>query len=347
MSQKDNSTVLVLAFLTTVALTSAGVWWVGRTSFQNILNPISLSISPSNPANTLPRFLNVQKVPSGEFKYGGSTTWAPIRPPVYAAIQLSEPAFKLTYTDPLPGSNLTPGSGSGIQMLIDGQLAFSLSSRSLKDSDLQKAKLKNVQLREIPVAVDGIAIVVNRNLPIKGLTLEQVKKIYAGEITNWQEVGGSSLPITPYSRGKEGGTVDFFKERLQLKTFGNDVEFVKDTTTGLRRLAQNAGGIYYASAPEAVPQCTVKTLPLGEKPDALVPPYEPPFVKAAACPLKRNVVNVDAFHSGQYPITRKLFVIINNNGQMEQEAGEAYANLLLTNEGQELIEKAGFVRIRD
>jgi phosphate transport system substrate-binding protein len=314
---------------------------------QSILRPVSLSISPSDSANTLPRFLDVQNVPSGEFKYGGSTTWATIRPPVYAALQRSEPTFKLTYTDPLPGSNLTPGSGAGIQMLIDGQLTFSLSSRSLKDSDLQKAKLKNVQLREIPVAIDGIAIVVNRNLPIKGLTLEQVKKIYAGKLTNWQEVGGSNLPITPYSRGKEGGTVDFFKERLQLKTFGNNVEFVEDTTTALRRLSQNAGSVYYASAPEAVPQCTVKTLPIGETPDALVPPYEPPFVKATDCPLKRNVVNVDAFHTGRYPITRKLFVIVNNNGQAEQQAGEAYANLLLTNEGQELIEKSGFVRIRD
>jgi phosphate transport system substrate-binding protein len=342
MTQKENTVALTLAFLTTAALTSAGFWWLIQLSLKSISNLIA---PPNSAASAL--FSHVSKVPFGEFKYGGSTTWAPIRPPVYDAIKASHPTYKLSYTDPPPGSNLAPGSGSGIQMLIEGQLAFSVSSRGLKEKDLQKAKQKNVQLHEVPVAFDGIAIVVNRNLNLKGLTLEQIRNIYAGNITNWQEVGGPDLPITPYSRGKEGGTVDFFKEHLKLEVFGNNVEFVQDTTTGLRRVARDLGGIYYASAPEAVPQCTVKTLPIGEKPDNFVPPYEPPFVQAADCPLKRNIVNTEAFQREHYPITRKLFVIIKTNAQIEQQAGEAYANLLLTHEGQELIEKAGFVKFRD
>jgi phosphate transport system substrate-binding protein len=342
MPQKENAAALTLTFLATTVLAGTGFWWLSQTS----LKTISSLLSHPNSVAASDRFSSVKNVPAQEFKYGGSTTWAPIRPPVYDAIQASHPDFRLVYTDPPPGSNLTPGSGSGIQMLIDGQLAFSVSSRALKDKDLQKAKRKNVQLSEVAVAFDGIAIVVNRDLNLKGLTLEQIKNIYAGNITNWQEVGGPDLPITPYSRGKEGGTVDFFKEHLKLETFGANVVFVQNTTIGLRKIGRDPGGIYYASAPEAVPQCTVKTLPIGAQTNNFVPPYEPPFVKSVDCPMKRNIVNTEAFQKESYPITRKLFVIINRNGRIEQEAGEAYVNLLLTPEGQDLIEKAGFVKIR-
>jgi phosphate transport system substrate-binding protein len=57
-------------------------------------------------------------------------------------------------------------------------------------------------------------------------------------------------------------------------------------------------------------------------------------------------LNAENFRNGNYPITRNLFVIIKQNGQSDQQAGEAYANWLLTSQGQELIEKAGFVRIK-
>ncbi|MFM7354496.1 MAG: phosphate ABC transporter substrate-binding protein, partial [Microcystis aeruginosa] len=61
---------------------------------------------------------------------------------------------------------------------------------------------------------------------------------------------------------------------------------------------------------------------------------------------KRNQLNELAFQKGEYPITRRLFVIIKQNGQLDEQAGEAYANLLLTDQGQELIKKAGFVPLR-
>ena len=64
------------------------------------------------------------------------------------------------------------------------------------------------------------------------------------------------------------------------------------------------------------------------------------------CPEQRNQVNVEAFRSGEYPLSRRLMVIVKQNEEFDQQAGVAYANLLLTSQGQELIEKAGFVRIR-
>lgn len=114
----------------------------------------------------------------------------------------------------------------------------------------------------------------------------------------------------------------------------------------MRKVAASPGGIYYASAPEIVPQCIIKPLPLGRTSSQLVPPYQEPFVPPSQCPNKRNQLNSQAFRSGDYAITRNLFVIVKQNGQTDQQAGVAYANWLLTPQSQDLIEKAGFVRIK-
>ncbi|MBW4583742.1 PstS family phosphate ABC transporter substrate-binding protein [Aetokthonos hydrillicola Thurmond2011] len=344
MSQKNETAVLVLALLTTLGLVGGIFWWLAQGSdFRiNSDNSPSHQLEFSNKSN----FASVSsKVPPGLFSYGGSTTWAPIRKVVDPVIQNDVPQFRLRYTDPTFGA---PGSGSGIKMLLNNQLAFSQSSRSVQPEEHQQAQRQNFTLKEIPVAIDGIAIAVNPELNISGLTIAQIKDIYTSKITNWQQVGGPNLPIVPYSRRKEeGGTVEFFVENILEKwQFGAGVKFISTTTQALRELGRNRGGIYYASATEVVGQCSVKPLPVGRTSAQVVPPYKLPFVPLSQCPEKRNQLNAAGFQSGEYPVTRRLFVIVKQNGQTDQDAGEAYANLLLTNQGQELITKAGFVRIR-
>jgi len=221
-------------------------------------------------------------------------------------------------------------------------LAFSQASRSLKDEEIQRAQQRGLTLKEVPVAIDGIAIAVHPDLPVSGLTITQLKDIYTGKISNWRQVGGPNLAIIPYSRRKEdGGTVEFFIDQvLEKADFGDNIQYVYSTTPALRKVSQNLGGIYYASAPEVVPQCGIKTLPLGKSENQLVAPYQEPSIPSSQCPQKRNQLNELAFQKGEYPITRRLFVIIKQNGQLDEQAGEAYA------QGQELIEKAGFVPLR-
>jgi phosphate transport system substrate-binding protein len=233
-------------------------------------------------------------------------------------------------------------------MLLDNQLAFSQSSRPLKAQEYQQAAQRGFALKEIPVAIDGIAVAVHPSLKLGGLTLAQLKGIYTGKMTNWQQVGGPNLPIVAYSRRlEEGGTIEFFWENiLEKENFGQGVQFIPTTTQALRQVAANPGGIYYASAPEVVPQCGVKPLPLERKTREWVAPYQAPLVPPAECPARRNQLNQSAFRSGEYPITRRLFVIVKENGQADEQAGMAYSNLLLTAQGQELIVRAGFVRLR-
>ncbi|KJH71474.1 PstS family phosphate ABC transporter substrate-binding protein [Aliterella atlantica] len=350
MSQKNETTVLVLALLITAGLIAGGFWWFTQNGIK--LNNSRLASngdtdtpSPAGQPSPVSQFAAVQNVPTGLFNYGGSTSWAPIRLNVDSAIQAARPEFRLRYVTP---TSSVAGSSTGIRMLIDGTLDFAQSSRSLQASEVNQAQSRGFQLTQIPVAIDGLAVAVNPRLDISGLTTEQLRNIYTGKITNWQQVGGPNLAIKPYSRPiTDGGTVELFiQEILNNQQFAPNVGFVATTTQALRQISNNPGGIYYASAPEVVPQCTVKPLPLGRSSSELIAPYQEPFVPLSQCPNQRNQLNSQAFQSGQYPLTRNLFVVVKQNGQIEQQAGVAYANFLLSNRGQELISQSGFVRIR-
>lgn len=347
MSQKNETLSLFLAAIITIGLIFSGLWFFMERWAQlngTVAKPSGTG-NTDNPMNQLLSKCNVPNLPEGTFNYGGSTTWAPIRKDVDSVLQSLCPRFVLRYTQPPSGQ---PGSGTGIRMLIDNQLAFSQSSRSVKAEENAEARQKGFSLKEIPVGIDGIAIAVNHNLNVPGLTVAQVKDIYTGKINNWQQVGGPNLPITVYSRSKEaGGTVEFFVENvLNKENFGANVSYIGTTTEAVRKVAVNTGAIYYASAPEVVPQCTIKSLPLGRARGQFVTPYQEPFVPQSECPSKRNQLNSQAFRSGDYAITRNLFVIVKQNGQTDQQAGEAYANWLLRPQSQELIEKSGFIRIK-
>jgi phosphate transport system substrate-binding protein len=345
MNQKNETGILVLSLLITLGLISGVYFWIAKNSNIKFIGTSNSTTQQTNPQSSIDTFAQVENVPSGLFRYGGSTTWAPIRKEVDYAIKTVLPKYQLNYTDPISGA---PGSGTGIKMLLDNQLAFSQSSRSVKAEEYQLAEQKGFKLKEIPVAIDGIALAVNPKLNISGLTIAQIKDIYTGKITNWKELGGNDLAIIPYSRRLEdGGTIEFFFENvLEKQKFGSNVQFIPTTTEALRELAKNEGGIYYASAPEVVPQCTIKPLPVGRKPGDFVAPYQEPLVSESECPQKVNKLNVSAFQNGAYPITRSLFVIVKQNKQIDQQAGEKYAELLMTKQGQDLISQAGFVRIK-
>ncbi len=352
MSQKNETPILVLSLLITIGLIAGGWWLLNKNNFfkPKLSNSSSSTSNTSaTPPNSVPEsgtnFSSVKNVPAGLFNYGGSTSWAPIRKSIDKEIQTVRKDFRLRYVQPFSD---TVGSGPGIQMLIDGHLAFAQSSRPIQDAELTRAKQRGFTLEQIPVAIDGLAIAVNPNINVPGLTIDQLRSIYTGKITNWNQLGGANIPILAYSRRiSDGGTAELFvQDVLGGQPMASTVEFVSTTTQALRKVQSSPGGIYYASAPEVVPQCSIKPLPLGRTQGKYVAPYQEPFVLPSECPKLRNKLNIEAFQSGNYPITRNLFVVVKQNGQTEQQAGVAYANFLRTQQGQELITKAGFVRIR-
>ncbi len=293
-------------------------------------------------ATTYRTVADVANVPEGTFNYGGSTTFAPLRNiAILVAIQVAHPKFQLRYTEPLTGK---PGSGEGIQMLLEGQLSFSQSSRPVKDEEFQEAQKRNFKLEQVPVAIDGIALYVHPELitqGLKGVTLEQVQHIFTGKITNWKEVGGPDVAIALFSRNPQSsGTVDFFYEKvLEKKSFAATVQEVRETTESIGKVATTPGGIGYATASEAINQNKVRVLPLAKEANS---PFVSPCADSPVC----TTVNQTAFANDSYPITRRLFVVIKRDGKLDEQAGVAYANMLLSNEGQKFVKQVGFVALR-
>lgn len=351
MSQKNDTPALIVALLVTAGLIGGGVWWLSQRpgGIGGIINGGGSSPQPTTPISSPTatggeNFSSVANVPSGLFNYGGSTSFAPIRGAIDPQMAAVFPGFQLRYTEPLSGAS---GSATGIRMLLDNQLAFAQSSRSFTPQENQEAQQRGFSLNAIPVALEGIAIAVNPNLNIPGLTVAQLRDIYTGAVTNWNQVGGPNLPITAFSRPLAGsGTVEFFVANVLGGTsLGGNVRSIPTTTEALRAVSSAPGGIYFASAPEIVGQCTVKPLAIGRQAGQFVAPYQGEIFLSPQCPGQRTQLDLDALRNN-YPLTRQLFVIVKQNGQADQQAGEAYANLLLTRQGQDLLGQAGFVPIR-
>jgi phosphate transport system substrate-binding protein len=332
---------LIIGKLLTLVVVGGILWWL-RPRLWDFSAPSFQSSSTANATATASNFQKVTNVPIGSFNYGGSPAWAPIRQLVDAQIVNARPELQLRYVHPAKGS---PGSSSGIRMLLNGQLDFAQSSRPLTKEESAIAQQRGFTLEQRPIAIDGVAVVVNPSLNVPGLTVDQLQQIYRGEIANWSQVGGPDLPITPFSQRPEDGDTGIFSAQDGLQQpFGPNVQYVYSTTEALRRVSQTPGGLYYASARGVIAQCSVKPLPLGRTANQLVPPYREPLVSPEQCPSQRNQLNLEAFENGSYPITRNLFVIIKQNQGKEQQAGEAYANLLLTEQGQNALARAGFTQ---
>ena len=295
---------------------------------------------PQNPPIEPPKITEyrtlseVTNVPTMIARYGGSTSFAPLRSEtIENTIEEAHQGFKLAYTEPAPGEK--PGSGKGIEMLIEGQLSFSQSSRSVKDDEFKRAKNRGFNLKQVPVAIDGIALYVKEDFQVTELTLSQVKDIFTGKITNWSELGGPNVDIKPFSRDpNDGGTPDFFQEKiLQQESFGSSVKpYIRDTTTSIRQVVTTPGGIGYATASEVCDQNMIKTLSLAKDGSQVY-----------VSPCEGDRVNLEDFANNAYPLARRLFVVIKEDGNKDHQAGVAYANMLLSNEGQQLVKESGLV----
>jgi serine/threonine protein kinase len=307
-------------------------------------------------------FSAVTNIPTGQFRFGGSTSWATTRQSqssLDSSIQGAFPQFKLVYTDPDPAKvpsvaagqcSKKPGSNTGICMLIKGELEFTQSSISLAKSRYAD-RVTEYRLQEIPVAYDAVTVVVNHQLKIPGLTMAQLRDIYMGTVTNWNQVGGPNLPIVPFSRDPNaGGTVSSFQDLVLGKEgqFNFDmVKIVKTPNDGLQKVKSNPSAIYYGSAKEMIVDfCDSKPLLIGSDQSNLVAPFREPLQTPNDCRQgKKNQINTDSIKTQQYPLTRKIYVIFKADGLNSQKAGESYAHLLKTQQGQDLLEKAGFVGI--
>ncbi|MEG2206111.1 MAG: phosphate ABC transporter substrate-binding protein [Oscillospiraceae bacterium] len=168
---------------------------------------------------------------SGKVATGGSTSMEKVILALSEAYMQANPGVTVTYD--------ATGSGAGITGALDGVIDLGLSSRALKAEE--------TGLTATSLALDGIAIVVNKDNKVTDLTIEQIKKIATGEIKNWKELGGSDMEIVFLGREAGSGTRDGFESIVGVKDKCVYAEELTATGAVIGKVQANAGGIGYAS----------------------------------------------------------------------------------------------------
>ncbi|WP_366033087.1 phosphate ABC transporter substrate-binding protein [Clostridium sp.] len=198
------------------------------------------------------------------------------------------------------------GSSAGIKDAINGVSEIGMSSRELKSEEESLVKATTI-------AYDGIAIITNKNNPIKNITIEQIKGIYTGKIKKWSEIeGGIDSPIVVVSREEGSGTRDAFQEIIGYKS-----EELEPST-----MITNATG-------------AIKQTVIGNENSI-------GFVSFEYLDDKVNVVNVESVEpnaesvqAGKYKISRP-FIVVTKEGTLSEE-GQKFIDFILSEEGQTMV----------
>jgi phosphate transport system substrate-binding protein len=114
--------------------------------------------------------------------------------------------------------------------MLNGQLSLTLYGSSLEDADHRKTKERGFQLKQVPVASDALVLFTHPDISIPGLSVNQLKDIYKGKLTNWKQVGGPDVPIVPFSRDSKASSN--LNELLgeEINQYSSRVQFVRDAT---------------------------------------------------------------------------------------------------------------------
>ncbi len=215
------------------------------------------------------------------------------------------------------------GSGTGIAALINGTTDLATASRQMKEAESEKLRGRySTPGTEIAVAKDGVTFYVSEKNPVTSLTMDQLKKIYVGDITNWKEVGGPDAPIVVFSRENSSGTYVFVKDTL----LGGDdylasAQTLPGTAAVVNAVAKEKFGIGYGGAAYAK---GVKELKVKVGNDELAPTLE-------------NV------KSGKYPLSRDLYFYL--KGKPSGDA-KAFIDFCLSAEGQAVVTRVGYFPVK-
>lgn len=205
------------------------------------------------------------------------------------------------------------GSGSGIEAVKNGTADIGLASRSLKDEE------KADGLTETVIALDGIAVIVHAQNKVADLTVEQIAKIFTGEITDWSQVGGDPGTISCIGRESGSGTRDGFESITGTKDSCKLDQELTSTGGVIEAVAGNPNAIGYASLSAVEGKDTVKAVTVG----------------GVAC-TEATVLD------GSYAIQRP-FVLVTKDGTALSPVAQAFFDFATSKDAASLIQNAGAV----
>ena len=214
-----------------------------------------------------------------------------------------------------------PGSSAGVKAAKNGSADLGMSSRNLKASEQEP------ELKEVKVALDGIAVVVNPKNTLQALTAEQVSSIYKGDITNWKQVGGEDKPIVTITRDTASGTRGAFEDIMKLK---KKISGQKVSAISQRAQVANGNGALktmVASNPYAIGYISLGTV------DNSV----------HALPVDGVEASVENVKNGSYKVARP-FLVLYKEGKLSAET-QKFLDWTLTPEAQSLVDNNGYISV--
>ena len=244
---------------------------------------------------------------SGSVSTNGSTSMEKVIGTLSEQFMADNSGVTVTY-DPT-------GSGAGIEAASNGSADIGLASRALKDEE------KASGLTETVVALDGIAVIVNADSKVADLTVEQIGKIFTGEITDWSEVGGDAGTISCIGREAGSGTRDGFESITGTKDACKLDQELTSTGGVIEAVAGNPNAIGYASLSAVEGKNTVKAVTVG----------------GVAC-TEATVLD------GSYAIQRP-FVLVTKTGENLSPAAQAFFDYATSSAASQLIKAAGAVPV--
>jgi phosphate transport system substrate-binding protein len=218
------------------------------------------------------------------------------------------------------------GSGGGIADLINGINDLANASRQIKDEEIEAAKSAGYDIQEYTVFFDGISVIVSSNVSVDGLTLEELSKIYVGEITNWKDVGGDDAGIVVIARDSSSGTGEYFLE--EVVQLGKTLED-NDYTEKALRLQSNADVVNQIKNNDNA----IGYIGMG-------------YLEESLKALKVEGVEpaIETVKDGSYPISRGLYVYA--PGKELTPIAEAYLDFVFSEAGQQIGIEEGFVPVK-
>ena len=215
-----------------------------------------------------------------------------------------------------------PGSSAGIRAAHDGSADLGMSSRELKSSE------KAEDITEVVIARDGIAVVVHNNNPVADLSKEEVAKIYKGEITNWNQVGGEDKPIVVATRDTASGTRGAFEDIMELKMKVNGT-----TVSAISQRAQVASGNGQLKTIVANNPFAIGYISLGSV-DGSVKPLA----------IDGHTPSVEAIKSGEYGVQRP-FLVVYKDGRPSKAALD-FLGWVKSEDAQKIVADKGFISVK-
>ena len=214
-----------------------------------------------------------------------------------------------------PGVTVTieyTGSGAGLESLAAGSVDIGNASRGLKDEEVAGGSVENV------VAIDGIAVITDKENTVTDISSEDLAKVYTGEIANWSELGGSDQPIVAIGREAGSGTRDAFEELLEVKDTCKYAQELDSTGAVLAKVAATPGAIGYVSLD------VLNDTVIGVKIDGVDP-------------TEQEIL------AGNYLLQRPFVMATKGEIKDQSEVVKAWFDYIGSEEGKAVIQKVGLI----